>query len=144
MKKALFGVIFSYLFAGLLFYAALFGESTPEDDVLDTIVWFLMASFSLVVAIIATGMYIRVIRASKQLPTENSREWKELVSREDVMFEILKLENPGVSFDPKYMSFKELQETYKIEERFADKSIEDLTEMRNGILESRKARRIGL
>ena len=128
-------IIGAFLFAGLQYYIVFFGLMAQENDIADQIFTGLMATFSLAVAIIVTVRYIKSIKVFKLLPKEDSPEFQEALSKEDIMFEILRLENPNVDFSPKNMTFKELTENYKIEERFGNKNMSELKAIKNNLLQ---------
>lgn len=138
MKKALFVVIFAYLLAGLLFYIVFFGRMAQENDIVDQVTTGFMAIFALIVAIIATYAYIKAYKALKELPPENSPEFKEACLKEDIIIEILSLENPNVDFSLKHMTLQKLLDDYRIEERFGNKSVSELREIRNKLKNQQK------
>ena len=55
----------------------------------------------------------------------------------DIIFQILKLENPTVDFSPKNMTLKELLEKYKIDNRFKDMSNKELTNYRDNLIKNK-------
>jgi len=134
---SIIAIIFIYLFAAVLFYAAFFGESPHEDDVFETISWAVMAAFTLVVAIIATYRHIIVLKQINKLPPEDLVWDKETLVKEDIIYRILKLENPNVDFNPKNITLNSLNEqveNYKIKERFGNRSVQELLAYKESLI----------
>ena len=134
MSKVIVGIIFLYLCSGAFYYVAFFGKSAQEGEVFDVIIWIVMATLALATAGFLTYTNIKFHIIYKKLPPEDIPEGQAIRLKEDIMFEILRLENPGVDFSPQAINLMNLLDDYKVEERFGDKSVAEMRDIRDNLL----------